>query len=106
MGNKRPLGRPPIGAVWLEDEGRYEYTQEYFRHREQSFISTRLKLKEQYKKRPHILKVTQRNLWKFQKRRHTRAVFACKSSDLWPWLTCSDFQQEYQKLKIYEILEI
>ena len=54
MGNKRPLGRPPIGAVWLEDEGRYEYTQEYFRRREQSFISTRLKLKEQYKKRSQM----------------------------------------------------
>ena len=50
MGNKRPLGRPPIGAVWLEDEGRYEYTQEYFRLREQAFISTRLKVKEEYKK--------------------------------------------------------
>ena len=69
MGNKRPLGRPPIGAVWLEDEGRYEYTQEYFRHREQSFISTRLKLKEQYKKRSHMLKDTQRNLWKQLKKK-------------------------------------
>ena len=35
---KRPQGRPPIGAIWLEDEGRYEYTQKYFDHREQSFL--------------------------------------------------------------------
>ena len=70
MGNKRPLGRPPTGAVWLEDEGRYEYTQEYFRHREQSFIPNRLKLKEQYKTRPHIIKDTQRDLWKIQQKTH------------------------------------
>ena len=69
MGNKRPLGRPPIGAVWLEDEGRYEYTQEYFRLREQAFISTRLKVKEEYKRRSHIFKDTQRNLWKQLKKK-------------------------------------
>ena len=75
MVHKRPQGRPPIGAVWLELEGRYEYTQEYFRHREQSFISTRLKLKEQYKKRSHIFKDTQRNLWKTIKKEDTLVPF-------------------------------
>ena len=79
MGNKRPLGRPPIGAVWLEDEGRYEYTQEYFRLREQAFISTRLKVKEEYKRRSHIFKDTQRNLWKTIKKEDTLEPF-CVSS--------------------------
>ena len=79
MGSKRPLGRPPIGAVWLEDEGRYEYTQEYFRHREQSFISTRLKLKEQYKQRSQIFKDTQRSLWEPIKKEDTLEPF-CVSS--------------------------
>ena len=82
MVHKRPMGRPPIGAVWLEDEGRYEYTQEYFRHREQSFISTRLKLKEQYKQRSQIFKDTHRSLCKpIKKRRHIRAVLRVKPLD-------------------------
>ena len=42
---KRPQGRPPIGAVWLEDEGRYEYTQAYYDNREQSFILKSNKIK-------------------------------------------------------------
>ena len=75
MGNKRPLGRPPIGAVWLEDEGRYEYTQEYFRHREQSFISARLKLEDQYKKQSQVFKDAQRNLWKTIKKEDTLEPF-------------------------------
>ena len=58
------MGRPPIGAVWLEDEGSYECTQEYFEYREQSFISNRLKLKQQYKQRAQILKDTRPYLWK------------------------------------------
>ena len=75
MGNKRPLGRPPIGAVWLEDEGRYEYTQEYFRLREQAFISTRLKVKEEYKRRSQIFKDTQRKLCKTIKKEDTLVPF-------------------------------
>ena len=42
---KRPVGRPPLGAIWLEDEGRYEYTQEYFEMRKQAIITHREKSK-------------------------------------------------------------
>ena len=38
---KRLVGRPPLGAIWLEDEGRYEYTQEYFEMRKQAIITHR-----------------------------------------------------------------
>ena len=61
---KRPQGRPPIGAIWLEDVGKYEYTQAYFEYREQAFISNRIKLKEQYKQRANILKTARPYLWK------------------------------------------
>ena len=43
---KRPIGWPPIGAIWLKDEGRYEYTQQYFDLREQAHIFDRLEAKE------------------------------------------------------------
>ena len=42
---KRLVGRPPLGAIWLEDEGRYEYTQEYFEMRKQAIITHREKSK-------------------------------------------------------------
>ena len=38
---KRPVGRPPLGAIWLDDEGRYEYTQEDFDMRNQAIITHR-----------------------------------------------------------------
>ena len=63
---KRPQGRPPIGAIWLEDEGIYEYTQAYYDNREQSFILNRIKFKEQYKQRAQILKDVRPDLWKYQ----------------------------------------
>ena len=75
MVHKRPMGRPPTGAAWLEDEGRYEYTQEYFRLREQAFISTRLKAREEYKRRSHIFKDTQRKLCKTIKKEDTLEPF-------------------------------
>ena len=61
---KRPQGRPPTGAIWLEDEGIYEYTQEYLDFREQAFISNRIKLKEQNQQRAQILKDARPYLWK------------------------------------------
>ena len=60
---KRPIGRPPIGAIWLEDEGRYEYTQKYFDLREQALISNRLKAKEKQKQRSQILKDSRPYIW-------------------------------------------
>ena len=65
---KRPQGRPPpIGATWLEDEGRYEYTHAYYDNREQSFILNRIKLKEQNKQRAELLKDARPHLWKSKK---------------------------------------
>ena len=62
--SKRPIGRPPAGAIWREDEGRYEYTQQYFDLREQALISNRLKAKEKQKQRSQILKDSRPDLWK------------------------------------------
>ena len=65
--------------MWLEDEGRYEYTQQYFDLREKAFIVNRFKMKEQQKQRLQILKDTHPNLWKsksVKKRRHTRLLHA------------------------------
>ena len=61
--SKRPIGRPPIGAIWREDEGRYEYTQKYFNLREQALISNRPKAKEKQKQRSQILKDSRPDLW-------------------------------------------
>ena len=55
---------PHIGAIWLENEGRYEYTQAYYDNREQSFILNRIKLKEQNKQRAQLLKDARPHLWK------------------------------------------
>ena len=60
---KRPIGRPPIGAIWLEDEGRYEYTQTYFDLREQAVISNRLKAKVKQRQRSQILKDSRPDIW-------------------------------------------
>ena len=61
--SKRPRGRPPIGAIWLEDEGRYEYTQTYFDLREQAVISNRLKAKVKQRQRSQILKDSRPDIW-------------------------------------------
>ena len=61
---KRPQGRPPIGAIWLEDECIYEYTQAYYGNREQSFIFNRTKLKQQNQQRAQLLKDARPHLWK------------------------------------------
>ena len=60
---KRPIGRPPVGAIWLEDEGRYEYTQKYFDLREQALISNRLKAKETQRQRSQMLKDSRPYIW-------------------------------------------
>ena len=67
MANKQPRGRRPVGAIWLEDEGRYEYTQQYFDLREQAFIENRLKAKEASRVRTQILKNARPQLWKNNK---------------------------------------
>ena len=74
---KRPVGRPPRGAIWLDDEGRYEHTQEYFdirerayaTHREKSKIRARTAKESLQTARPHV----------FQKNRDTLDGFIRKS---------------------------
>ena len=61
---KRPPGRRPHGATWLEDEGRYEYTQAYFDIREKALKQSRAKAYDNYKNKLEMLKIARPHLWK------------------------------------------
>jgi len=65
--HKRPTGRPPIGAKFVEEEGRYEYTKEYYDIREQVLLKRRLTSRKQSKQRSQLLKNARPYLWEKNK---------------------------------------
>ena len=64
---RRPTGKPPRGAIDLENEGRYEYTEEYFDIRAQALITYRQKQKERTKRHRELLKEARPSLWEKNK---------------------------------------
>ena len=60
---KRPPGRRPKGATWLEEEGRYEYGKEYYDAREQALKISRAKAYANQKEKLKMLKQARPHLW-------------------------------------------
>ena len=60
---KRPPGRRPKGAIWLEEEGRYEYGKEYYDAREQALKISRAKAYANQKEKLNMLKHARPHLW-------------------------------------------
>ena len=74
---KTPVGRPPQGAIWLDDEGRYEYTQEYSDIRERAYTTYRENSKIRARMAKELLQTARPHV--FQKNRDTLDAFIRKS---------------------------
>ena len=72
----KPRGRSPIGAIWNYETGIYEYTKEFFDHRENQLNKSRIKLQALRKERMQMLRLARPHLFKGgQKPKNTLDVY-------------------------------